>query len=91
MSNIDELGKELRSITAYDFLSSTATAGDVFTTRVVMSFIKVKYGEEALRNGLLTEAQSKAFTEVDTALSKLFETFKDGYFDNVINTVNKVR
>jgi hypothetical protein len=82
---IDEIKKELSNITALEFLNNTPLNGEDFTTRIVMSYIKIKYGEEALKNGILTEAQSTAFTEVDSAMNNLLKTFIDGYFNNVVN------
>jgi hypothetical protein len=74
MSNtIDELKKELSSITALEFLSNTPINGVDFTTRIVMSYIKIKYGEEALKDGIITEAQSNAFTEVYKAIDNLLK------------------
>lgn len=36
----------LKSITAYDFLNQTQTDGEIFNTRVVMTFLKLKFGQE---------------------------------------------
>jgi hypothetical protein len=47
----------------------------------------LKYGDEALKDGMLTMEQSKAMSKVDKALDRLFATFKDGYFDNVVTKV----
>jgi hypothetical protein len=35
----------LKSITAYDFLNETETDGMVFNTKVIMSFLMLKFGE----------------------------------------------
>lgn len=36
----------LKGVTAYDFLNQTQTDGEIFNTRVVMTFLKLKFGQE---------------------------------------------
>jgi hypothetical protein len=83
----EETMEYLRSITAYDFLTSTPVDGQIFTTKVVMSFLKVHFAEEALKDGWITPEQSKAITKTDKALEKLFKAFRDRYVDNIIDQI----
>ena len=86
MSNKQQdLLEHLNNTTAHEFLITTPIDGEQFTSKIVLRFLWLKYGDEALKDGMLSLEQSKAMTKVDKALDRLFNTFKDGYFDNVVN------
>jgi hypothetical protein len=86
-NNQQDLIEYLNNTTAHEFLVTTPTDGQLFTSKIVLRFLWLKYGDEALKDGMLTMEQSKAMTKVDKALDRLFATFKDGYFDNVVTKV----
>jgi hypothetical protein len=61
----------LRGITAYDFLNETATDGEVFNTRVVITFLKLKFGDNSLKSlEKFTEQERSEVEELDELLQE---------------------
>lgn len=84
--SITEQIEKLKEMSAYELLYNTSADGQIFTTRVIMSYLKIHYGNEAMSiGGFFTEDQSNAIQETDIVLDKLFKAFKDGYANNIIS------
>lgn len=67
----------LRGVTAYDFLNETATDGEVFNTRVVMTFLKLKFDNNSLKPlDKFTEQERREVEQLDELQKDL------NYLDN---------
>lgn len=86
--SIKEQIEALKSLSAYDLLLNTEADGAAFTTRVLMSYLKIKYGEDATdANGFFNEEQSNAIAEADSAINNLLKAFTEAY---AVNTINRI-
>jgi hypothetical protein len=83
MKQLDE--EFLTKITAFDYLKGIDLDGQSFTTKAIMTFLKIKFREDALVFGMISPQQSEAITRVDEALDELFKLFKDQYANNILN------